>query len=152
MPLPTITLMYHYHYPRPALTADCVLFGEDPSGLKLLLIQRKNEPYKDFWALPGGFMNMDETIEACAQRELKEETGLEINNLKQLHTFSAPGRDPRGRTVSVVFVGIVEAALFQPEGGDDAAKANWVSAGQLPELAFDHKEIIQMAFDWYFNR
>ena len=140
--------MYCYKYPRPALTADCLIFGKDPSGLKILLIQRKNEPFQGLWALPGGFMDMDETIEECACRELKEETGLEVSELQQLHTFSAPGRDPRGRTVSVVFVGIVERRGFQPQAGDDAALARWFAADQLPRLAFDHAEIDEMAMEW----
>lgn len=140
--------MYCYQYPRPALTADCLIFGKDSSGLKILLIQRKNEPFQGLWALPGGFMDMDETIEECAYRELKEETGLEVADLQQLHTFSAPGRDPRGRTVSVVFVGIVDSRDYHPQAGDDAALACWFATVHLPPLAFDHTEIVKMALEW----
>ena len=107
-----------------------------------LLIQRGNEPYKGMWALPGGFMNMDETAEQCARRELEEETGLNLNELQQIGAYTAVDRDPRGRTVSVAYLAVVDAAA-EVEGGDDAARAEWFPISELPGLAFDHAEIIR---------
>ena len=124
------------------LTADCVVANR--SG-EVLLVRRANEPYKGCWALPGGFMEMDETIEQCAVRELKEETGLAVAPAEaaMVGVFSAPGRDPRGRTVTVAYrVDVAEAA---PVAGDDAAEVRWWPLAALPPLAFDHAEIIAKA-------
>ena len=132
---------YTYKYPRPAVTADCmVITREQPQ--RILLIQRGNEPYKGMWALPGGFMNMDETAEQCARRELEEETGLKVNELQQIGAYTAVDRDPRGRTVSVAYLTVMDTAA-EVEGGDDAARAEWFPISELPELAFDHGEIIR---------
>lgn len=134
---------YCYKYPRPSVTADCVLLGFDGAKLKVLLIRRANEPFKGRWAFPGGFMDMDESAEECARRELREETGLTVDSLRQFHTFSAPLRDPRGRTVTVAFYALVKAC--DVAGGDDAADARWFPLGGLPPLAFDHDSILRKA-------
>lgn len=139
---------YCYEYPRPAMTADCVIFGFDGDALRLLLIERGVDPYKGYWALPGGFMRMDETIEECARRELMEETGVTDVYLEQCHTFSATTRDPRGRVVTVAFIALIRPADYHIAAGDDAAKAAWFDATMLPPLAFDHREIIAFAREY----
>jgi len=134
---------YTYRYPRPSVTADIAVFGKHDQKTVLLLIQRKNDPFKDMWALPGGFMDMEETLEAAASRELNEETGLEGIVLKQFKTYSAIDRDPRQRTITTIFVAMLDQ---KPEGlsaGDDAADLLWFDIHELPELAFDHSEIVQ---------
>ena len=137
--------MYSYKYPRPAVTADCVVIGSAADSSRyVLLIQRGNEPYKGCWALPGGFMDMDETLEQCALRELKEETGLTPSgDITELKSFSTVDRDPRGRTITVAF--LIEMPLTEAKGGDDAADARWFPLNELPPLAFDHDEIIKEA-------
>jgi len=137
-------MSYTYQYPRLALTVDAVVFKKLKSKTFILLIQRKNEPFQGKWALPGGFVDMDETLETAVKRELAEETGLKNIELFQLHAFSALGRDPRGRTVSVVFCGIADSNA-EPISGDDAADARWFELENLPELAFDHDEVVKMA-------
>ncbi|MCF4101685.1 NUDIX hydrolase [Gillisia sp. M10.2A] len=127
-----------------AITVDTVIFCIEHSDKKVLLIQRKNDPYKYQWALPGGFLEEDEELETGAKRELKEETGLKLESLKQLHAFGRIGRDPRGRTISIAFVGSVEKE-FEVVGSDDAREAKWFSIKKLPELAFDHLQIISEA-------
>lgn len=138
--------MYTYKYPRPAVTADCVVIGQaDDGSRKVLLIRREHEPYKDCWALPGGFLEMDETLEQCALRELKEETGLTPvgSNIRELKSFSTIDRDPRGRTITVAF--LIEMPLAEVTGQDDAAEARWFPLDKLPPLAFDHDEILNVA-------
>ena len=137
--------MYSYKYPRPAVTADCVVIGSAADSSRyVLLIQRGNEPYKGCWALPGGFMDMDETLEQCALRELKEETGLTPSgDITELKSFSTVDRDPRGRTITVAF--LIEMPMTEAKGGDDAADARWFPLNELPPLAFDHDEIIKEA-------
>jgi len=134
-------MSFTYKYPRPALTVDAVVFKKT-SALEVLLIQRGNEPFKNLWAFPGGFVDMDETVEMAVDRELQEETGIRDITLKQFKTFSAIDRDPRFRIVSVVFVGITKANM-EPIAGDDAKNAKWFNINDLPELAFDHKEILK---------
>lgn len=134
---------YTYKYPHPALTADCVVFGFDGKDLKILLIERRNDPCKGCWAFPGGFMNIDENIEQCARRELEEETGLRTENLEQFHTFSNVNRDPRERVVTVAFFGLIKQA--DVKGSDDASKAQWFAIKDIPRLAFDHDQILQLA-------
>ena len=145
---------YTYDYPRPALTTDAVVFGYDfvNNDLKVLLIQRANSPFKDRWALPGGFVDMDETVEEGVKRELKEETNLEDIFLEQLQTFSKLGRDPRGRTVSVVFYGLINMNKYTPKPGDDAQNVEWFSIKKTPFLAFDHGEIISKAIIQLHNK
>lgn len=117
--------MYQYKYPHPAVTTDCVVFGFDGKQLHILLIERGIEPFKGLWALPGGFMNMDETVEQCALRELKEETGVENIYMEQFHVFSDVLRDPRERVVTVAFLALVRKSDFRLIAGDDAARASW---------------------------
>ncbi len=136
-------MSYTYEYPRPAVTADCVVIAKENEP-KVLLIQRGNEPFKGQWAFPGGFMNMDETTEQCAVRELEEETGLKVNEIKQIGAYSKVDRDPRGRTVTVAYLVVIDKAEAV-KGGDDAAKAQWFPLSALPKLAFDHEEIIKDA-------
>ena len=132
-----------YKYPRPAVTTDCVIFGFDGTKLRVLLIERANEPYKGCWAFPGGFVNMDESCEQGALRELQEETGLKDVCLKQLHTFSEPNRDPRDRVITVAYYALTR--IQDVKGGDDAARAAWFSLDKLPQLAFDHDRILREA-------
>lgn len=139
--------MYTYKYPHPAVTADAVVFGFDGKSLNLLLINRGIEPYKGSWALPGGFININETAEDGALRELKEETGVDDIYLEQFHTFTAVDRDPRERVMTIAFLAFIRQNDYSVVAGDDAAKAQWFPVEKLPELAFDHKEIIKMALD-----
>lgn len=136
---------YCYPYPRPAVTTDSVVFGYENRQLYVLLIQRKSEPFRGEWAFPGGFLEPDEDTDTCARRELKEETGLSGIPLEQLHAFSAVNRDPRGRTVSIAYMAVVDKTAFRPQGADDAADARWFPLAALPGLAFDHAEIMQTA-------
>lgn len=133
-------MSYTYKYPRPAVTTDCVVFTQEEEP-KVLLIQRGNEPYKGCWAFPGGFMNMEETAEECAVRELKEETGLTVKQIQQIGAYSKVDRDPRGRTISIAYLAIVDAPTAV-SGMDDAAKAAWFPLSSLPNLAFDHQDIM----------
>lgn len=133
---------YTYEYPRPMLTADCMVVN---SREEVLLVRRGNEPFKGCWALPGGFMEMDETIEHCAVRELEEETGIVVSqqDLRLIGVYSAPGRDPRGRTVTAAyFMKIEERRMKNARAGDDAAELRWWPLTALPPLAFDHAEIV----------
>lgn len=136
---------FTYEYPRPALAVDCVVFAVDDAGLKVLLIQRGGEPFQGAWALPGGFVHLDETTTEAALRELKEETGLEQVFLEQLYTFSDLDRDPRERVVSVAYYALVKPAAVV--GGSDASRAQWFDVGELPALAFDHDAIVASALE-----
>ena len=136
-------MSFSYRYARPALTVDCVVFGLDEEGLKLLLIERGGEPFRGTWALPGGFVDMTETTDDAARRELEEETSLKVDYLEQLYTFSRVDRDPRERVVSVAYFGLVRPSKV--DAGDDAAQAQWWDANELPDLAFDHQEIVAVA-------
>ena len=136
-------MSYTYKYPRPAVTADCVVITKEAEP-KVLLIQRGGEPFKGCWAFPGGFMNMDETTEQCAIRDLEEETGLQVSNVILIGAYSKVDRDPRGRTISVAYLAIVDSSL-EVTGQDDAAKAEWWPLSALPQLAFDHEEIMRDA-------
>ena len=137
--------MYTYKYPRPSVTTDCVVFGFDGRDLKILLIERGLEPYKGSWAFPGGFLNMNETAEQGALRELREETGLNLNYLKQVGAFSAVDRDPRDRVITIAFYALAKKASVQ--GGDDAARAQWFPIDDVPHLAFDHDYILRKTMD-----
>ena len=134
---------YSYKYPRPSVTADCIVMTNEPLP-KVLLIQRGAEPFKGSWAFPGGFMNMDETTEQCAIRELEEETGLKVTTVHQIGAYSKVGRDPRGRTITVAYLAIIDSPM-EVKGQDDAAKAAWFELTDLPHLAFDHYDIIKDA-------
>ena len=136
--------MYTYNYPHPAVTADCLVFARTDEGMKLLLIQRKNEPCKGKWAFPGGFMDIDETTIEAARRELKEETGLVVSELHRVGIFDAVDRDPRERIITVAYYTILDKPA-EVSGLDDAAQAKWFPLTKLPDLAFDHKEILQEA-------
>ncbi len=134
---------YCYKYPHPAVTSDCVIFGFDGVAIKVLLIQRGIEPYKDKWAFPGGFMQIDETAQECAKRELEEETGLKTTSVEQFYTFSDVNRDPRERVITVAHYALVR--LEEVKGGDDAMSAQWFAMNEIPSLAFDHDRILRMA-------
>ena len=136
-------MSYTYKYPRPAVTADMIVLTDEPDP-QILLIQRGDEPFKGCWAFPGGFMNMDETTEQCAKRELKEETGLEIEEVQQVGAYSTVDRDPRGRTITVAYITHVPQIL-PVTGLDDAAEAKWWPINALPPLAFDHAQILRDA-------
>jgi 8-oxo-dGTP diphosphatase len=138
---------------RPAIsvTVDIVLFKqEENKTLFILLIRRRNEPFQNAWALPGGFVEADEDLETAARRELEEETGLHAGTLEQLYAFGTPGRDPRGRTISIAYTGMADPES-QLKAGDDAAETRWYNVMELPELAFDHREIIQKAVLKYYE-
>ena len=136
-------MSYTYKYPRPSVTADCIVITREAEP-KVLLIQRGGEPFKGCWAFPGGFMEMDETTEQCAIRELEEETGLKIHEVCQIGAYSKVDRDPRGRTITVAYLALVDAPL-PVKGLDDAAKAQWFPLSALPTLAFDHADILKDA-------
>lgn len=133
--------MYSYKYPRPALTVDALVYVKENGSFSVLLIQRGIEPFKGKWALPGGFVNMDELLETACKRELEEETGLQVEQMTQFKTFDAVDRDPRHRTISVVFSAQLPEKA-EVKGNDDAAHAKWFSINHLPEMAFDHREIL----------
>jgi 8-oxo-dGTP diphosphatase len=133
-----------YDWPRPMVAADAMVFAFLKSKIKLLLVNRRGEPFKGKWALPGGFVNMDEELEDAAMRELAEETGLTGIHLEQMHTFGKCGRDPRGRVITVTFMGIITEGRNKIKAGDDAAKARWFDIENLPkDMAFDHYEVIK---------
>lgn len=136
-------LKYSYKYPHPSVTTDCVIFGFDGVKLKVLLVERGMAPYKGRWAFPGGFLNMDESAEEGALRELKEETGLEGAYIRQFHTFSAPQRDPRERVITIAYYALVR--MQEVKGGDDASDARWFALDEVPPLAFDHDQILRKA-------
>ena len=142
-----MNMTYTYKYPRPAVTGDCIVITKEVNA-KVLLIQRADEPYKGCWAFPGGFLNMDETIEQCAIRELEEETGLKVNDVHQIGAYSKVDRDPRGRTITVAYLAIIDSPI-SVLGQDDAAKAEWWPLSALPQLAFDHNDIINDAYTLY---
>ena len=138
-------MAFTYEYARPALTVDCVVFGFDEGELKVLLIQRGLQPFKGRWALPGGFVRVTETVDDAARRELAEETGLKNVFLEQLYTFGAVYRDPRERVVSVAYYALVQLADCKAKAASDAAAARWFALSSVPQLAFDHREILDVA-------
>lgn len=135
---------YCYEYPRPSVTVDVVIVTRERKP-RVLLIQRKHDPFAGMWAIPGGFVDMDEALEAAAARELREETGVEAGVLEQLRAFGDPGRDPRGRTISVAYLARVDPDSIQPRAADDAAEVGWHELANLPPLAFDHSQILECA-------
>jgi len=136
---------FQYQYPHPAVTTDVAVFTLRDQQLQLLLIRRAEEPYKGHWALPGGFLEIDEDLDSCAKRELKEETGVDDLYLEQLYTFGRPDRDPRERVISVTYYALVPADKLNLSAGSDATEASWFPLQALPRLAFDHEEIILLA-------
>lgn len=136
-------LQYCYKYPRPAVTTDCVVFKSREDSYEVVLIRRKSEPFKGYWALPGGFIEMSETAEECVKRELFEETGIKNIKPEQLYTFTNVDRDPRGRTISISFIAFTDSDNIT--AGDDADEVRWFSLKNLPPLAFDHELILRMA-------
>jgi 8-oxo-dGTP diphosphatase len=139
---------YTYEWPRPMVSADAAVFRIFGGRTSLLLIKRKKEPYKDKWAIPGGFVELEEELEDAAVRELAEETGLTGVHLEQMHTFGTIGRDPRGRMITVTFMGITSEENPEVKGGDDAAEARWFDIENLPDnLAFDHDRVIKFAIE-----
>jgi 8-oxo-dGTP diphosphatase len=138
-------MTHTYQYPRAALTVDCVVFGYDESELKVLLIERGLEPFKGRWALPGGFVRVDETLDDAARRELEEEAGLKNLFLEQLYTFGTVDRDPRERVVSVAYFALVKLSDHRAKAATDAANAEWFPVSRIPKLAFDHAEILTTA-------
>jgi 8-oxo-dGTP diphosphatase len=138
-------MAHTYEYPRAALTVDCVVFGFDEGDLKLLLIQRDLEPFAGKWALPGGFVRVEESLEEAARRELQEETGVTRVYLEQLFTFGQPDRDPRERVVTIAYYALVKLSSHSVKAATDARNAAWFDVCDLPRLAFDHEAIIETA-------
>ncbi|MEB3229811.1 MAG: NUDIX domain-containing protein [Leptolyngbyaceae bacterium] len=140
------TSSYVYDYPRPGLTVDCVVFGLDEQHcLNVMLIQRKLAPFAGGWALPGGFVRLDESLEAAARRELREETGLEQVFLEQLYTFGQVDRDPRDRIITVAYYALVNLRDYTVQAATDASQAAWFGIDATPTLAFDHQHILETA-------
>ena len=137
---------FQYEFPHPSVTVDCVVFGLDAS-LNILLIKRGVEPFQNHWALPGGFVRMDESVDEAAKRELAEETGLESVFLEQLYTFGSVDRDPRERVISVAYFALVNKSSHKARAATDAKEADWFPVNQLPSLAFDHREIFDRALE-----
>ena len=138
-------MAYTYQHPHPAVTVDAVVFGFDDADLKLLLIQRKLAPFKGAWALPGGFVRLDENLEAAARRELTDETGITRLYLEQLYTFGEPDRDPRERVISVAYYALVKLSDHTLQAASDAENVAWFPVAELPKLGFDHERIVEVA-------
>jgi 8-oxo-dGTP diphosphatase len=140
-------LPHTYEYPRPSVTVDCVVFGLDDADLKVLLIERGEPPFKGKWALPGGFVRMEESLDEAARRELQEETGLSDVFLEQLYTYGKVSRDPRGRVISVAYYALVNLSGRTLHASTDAKNAAWFAASDVPSIAFDHADILARALD-----
>ncbi|MBL7189745.1 MAG: NUDIX hydrolase [Phycisphaerae bacterium] len=139
---------YTYEWPRPMVTVDAVVFAVSAGKTEVLLIERRNEPFKGQWAVPGGFVETDEELEDAVARELAEETALTAVQLEQMHTFGKCGRDPRGRQITIAFMGVVTEGHDKVRAGDDAAKAKWFDIEELPEnMAFDHDQMVRFAVE-----
>lgn len=136
---------FTYQYPHPAVSTDAVLFTVEDGELKVLLIERKHDPYAGTWAFPGGFLDMHEDLQTCAERELAEETGVSGIRLEQFHAAGTPDRDPRERNISILHMGIVRAGTVEPKADDDAAAVGWFRAHRPPKLAFDHQPLLKLA-------
>jgi 8-oxo-dGTP diphosphatase len=140
-----------YRYPMPAVTADMVAISRE-RPYRVLLIKRKRPPFQGTWAIPGGFIEIDEDLEAAARREFREEAGLSAGRVEQVHAFGDPQRDPRGRTISVVFVTRLAVRSARPRAADDASEVAWHPLGDLPKLAFDHDRILAFVRRWLHRR
>ncbi|MDF3056143.1 MAG: Bifunctional adenylyltransferase/Nudix hydrolase [Rariglobus sp.] len=140
-----LAMTYTYQHPHPAVTVDAVVFGFDDADLKLLLIQRKLAPFKGAWALPGGFVRLDENLEAAARRELMDETGITRLYLEQLYTFGEADRDPRERVISVAYYALVKLSDHALQAASDAENVAWFPVAELPKLGFDHERIVEIA-------
>jgi 8-oxo-dGTP diphosphatase len=138
-------MSYEYEYPHPAVTVDVVVFTIENDDLKVLLIQRDLEPFEGQWALPGGFIGIDESLGDAAKRELKEETGVSVNFLEQFYTFGRPDRDPRERIITVAYYALIPSDQLSPAAGDDARDAKLFATDELPALAGDHDSIFRLA-------
>lgn len=138
-------MSFSYQFARAAVTVDCVVFGLDDEDLKVLLIRRDLPPFEDKWALPGGFVRIDETLDEAARRELQEETSLERVFLEQLYTFGAIDRDPRERVITVAYYALVRLSDHRVQAATDARDAVWFAMDDLPSLAFDHDQILETA-------
>jgi 8-oxo-dGTP diphosphatase len=136
---------FQYQYPHPAVTVDCIIFGFDGQTLKVMLIQRKSEPFSRMWALPGAFVNEDESLENCAERVLMKECNISGVYLEQLFTFGTPSRDPRERVISVAYMGLVKTADFELIAGNDELQIEWRDIKEVQDLAFDHSQILETA-------
>jgi 8-oxo-dGTP diphosphatase len=139
-------MSFTYKYERPGLTVDCVVFGLEEDQLQILLIERGNEPFKGQWAFPGGFVHVDETLEDAARRELQEEAGIKKVYLEQLYTFGTIDRDPRERIVSVSYFALVRPSSLELHASSDASDVRWFPMKSLPDLAFDHNHILDVAY------
>lgn len=140
---------YCYDYPRPAVTVDLVILTLQARELRVLLIQRKHDPFARHWAIPGGFLEIDEPIEDATRRELREETGLDYRGtVHPIGVFGDPERDPRGRTISLAHAGVIRSPLPRIGGADDAAEAVWLDPRNVTRLAFDHAAILEAALQW----
>lgn len=138
-------MKYTYDFPRPAVTVDCVVFGFDEGDLKVLLVRRDVDPFRGKWALPGGFVREEESLDEAARRELREETGIEKLYLEQLYTFGDIGRDPRGRVITVAYYALVKLAAYDVNAATDASSAAWFPVADVSRLAFDHEKILEVA-------
>ena len=140
-------MVYSYDYPRPCVSVDSVVFKRSDKQTQILLIKRGNPPYQGMWAFPGGFLEMEETLEECAHRELFEETGLKGIELTQLYAFGDVHRDPRCRLITIAYFGFIDDRSSAVKGGDDALEARWFDIKALPQLAFDHDRILLKALE-----
>ena len=141
-------------YPQPSVTVDIIIFTIQEEELKVLLVKRKIMPFKDMWAIPGGFVRINENLEDAAKRELKEETGVEADYLEQLYTFGDVKRDPRGRVITVAYFALLNSEKLQLKASTDVSQARWFSVNKLPKLAFDHDKILKYAIQrlkWKFE-
>jgi 8-oxo-dGTP diphosphatase len=139
--------IFQYQYPHPAVTVDCIIFGFDGQNLKVMLVQRKSEPFANMWALPGAFVNEDESLENCAERVLMKEFNISGVYLEQLFTFGMPSRDPRERVISVAYMGLVKTADFELIAGNDELQIEWRDFKEVEDLAFDHSQILETAIE-----
>jgi len=149
---PERSMPFTYEHPHPAVTVDVAAFTTRKGALNVLLVRRAAEPFQDLWALPGGFVEIDEPLEAAAVRELREETGIETAHLEQFHAFGEPGRDPRERVISVAHLATVRPDRSAPRPASDAREARWFALADVPVLAFDHTTILVMAIERFRAR